>query len=329
MNTSGSDRKSKEWVAAYGQVAGMLPELLSVLLGKPLAPDSQTDIEKSAGDLVKMASEVFPKLPTLEEIQNGVARNQALLNLVECTLRPYLKDIPNDKSVMDYMIGFLDPRRPLPNGSYLLETSYQGYMDTASSIAGEAVRKLPFGASNAYLNSYFSSGEDILASGQTLMTRFPEMHKSLCEKRPFTEEQTAKDIGYYDTLAGLYEKCVALAVGILKLLQGEKVDYPGVRQQTLFANWDYLRKSKYSLLATLDRAMRNALAHKQVIFHVNQGSVKFYDRKLSVEYSYEETREKTKELAASVVCLYDLPGLIQLEQLIGIRDSVKGDISGL
>jgi len=329
MNVVNSNNQSDDWIAAYKQVAGLLPEVLSTLLGKSIASDSQIEIEKSGGDLVKMALEVFPKLPALKGMEKGAVRTQALLNIIDSSLRPYLKNIPNDKSVLDFIIDFLDPRKPIPKGSYLLGTSYQEYLEMVTRLAKETVNKLRFQEYDAYLTSYFSSSEDMMASGQGLMTRFPKMYKDFSEERLYTKEEAEKDIEYYDDLAGQYEKCVALAVGLMKLLEGKNVDYPSMRKRQLAANLKSVSKREYHLLATLDKNIRNAVAHRQVILHPDKGSVTFYDAVsgFSGEYSYEDIRQKAKELAASVIALYDIPSLIHVEFFISLRDSATGAVN--
>jgi hypothetical protein len=276
-----------EWISSYTQIASLLPGLMSTLLGQQIDSDSRIEIEKSGTDLTKMALEVFPKLPTLKGIEKGPVQTQALLSIIDSSLRPYLKNIPNDKSLLDSIIDFLDPRKPLPKGSYLLETSYQAYMELVTRLAMETVSKLQFQEYDAYLTSYFSSSEDMMASGQGLMMRFPKMHKDFSEERLYTREEAEKDIGYYDDLAGQYEKSVALAVGLMKLLEGKQVDYPSMRKRQLSANLKSVNKREYRLLATLDKNIRNAVAHKQVILHPDRGSVTFYDAVsgFSCEYS--------------------------------------------
>ncbi|MGI2335754.1 MAG: hypothetical protein ACRKGH_03810 [Dehalogenimonas sp.] len=275
-----------------------------------------------------MALEVFPKLPTLKGIEKGPAQTQALLSIIDSSLRPYLKNIPDDKTLIDVMIEFMDPRKPLPKGSYLLETSYQAYMDLVTHLAMETVTKLQFQEYDAYLTSYFSSSEDMMASGQRFMMRFPKMHKDFSEERLYTREGAEQDIGYYNDLAGHYEKSIALVVGLMKLLEGKQVDYPSMRKRQLSANLKSVTKREYSLLASLDKHIRNAIAHNQVILHPDKGSVTFYDAVsgFSSEYSYEDVRKKAKELAASVIALYAVPNLIHTELFISLRDSAIGAV---
>jgi len=331
MNETNSDNQVKERIAAYEQIASMLPELLSTLLGKQIDSKSQITIKNSGADLANMAMEVFPKLPSLKGMEKRTAQTQALLSIIDSSLRPYLKNIPNDKSVLDFIIDFLDPRKPLPKESYLLKTSYQEYLELVTRLVKETVSKLQFYEYDAYLTSYFSSNEDMMASGQGLITRFPQMHKDFSEERLYTKEEVEKDIGYYDDLAGQYEKCIALAVGLIKMLDGEKVDYPSMRKRKLAANLKSVNKSEYRLLATLNKNIRNAVAHKQVILHPDKRSVTFYDAVsgFSDEFSYENIRKKVKELAASIIVLYGIPNLIHVELFISLRDSAFSGWLGL
>lgn len=99
-----------------------------------------------------------------------------------------------------------------------------------------------------------------------------------------------------------------------------------MRKRQLAANLKSVSKREYRLLATLDKNIRNPVAHKRMILHPDKRSVTVYDAVSGFfhEHSYEDVRKKVNELAASIVVLYDIPTLIQVEFFICLRNPVIG-----
>ena len=65
---------------------------------------------------------VIPKFSDFIELHKTQTQNLELFQLIESILRPFFKDIPEDKSVLTHIIDTLNPRKPLPKDSYLFKT---------------------------------------------------------------------------------------------------------------------------------------------------------------------------------------------------------------
>jgi hypothetical protein len=329
MNTKGA--YWEDFVKQLGtippQLPDILPSILSTLLGKPIAPNSKRQVGEGANNLLEMLMRVAPRLLELDKVQNRTEQKRAFLDVIEIGFRPYVKDIPQDQSVLDFIIAFLDPRKPLPQGSYLLETSYKKYMATVRKLATETVLKVPFDIYKQFLDSAFGATEDILSVGQTVMKKFPKMHKEFCyHRKRFTQKQAERDNEYYGQLAGHFEKCISTVAGVIKLIEGQTATYKSMRRRGLTSNLRTVDESDYSFLTTgFNKNIRNALAHRQWMYEPEKYAVSYYDpiNEFSAEYTYREVSEKTKELSALVIALHQLSLLIYVETLVKFKETLK------
>jgi hypothetical protein len=307
------------------QLGNLLPSILSKLLGRRI-PNGIADKISEIRNMIPEISELLGKYPGIEN-SNKSEQLLAISNLLNDLVRIVVPDMPTDKTGIEYIAEFLDTRKPLPDGSYLIETAYIKYTDAVSDIAYEIVSTNSWKEIQAYLDSVFNYHDDVMSGGQMLMINFPLIHKELQKGRKyFTKKQAQNDIEIYDKLAGQFEKCIAVAAGIINIINGQVADYPRIRQRKLASNLDKVAKSKYSILtAGFEKIMRNALAHKTCFVNPLDRNVRFYDpiSNESLTLSYKEIHKKTKELSALVIVLYRLPQMIQVEMLRKFDNSIK------
>ena len=316
----------KQLEADTQQLPETLPEILSTIFGKPVNNNAKKEVEKSASDLLEMVTKIGPSFSSIKSIRGKKARNRAILDLVESGFKPYLKDIPPGKNVIDFIIDYFGLQKTLPPGSYLLGTSYEKYVATVVELSKDFVASVPMNKRSEFLDSVFSSGQDLLSMGQSVITEFPKMNKYLSTKRKrFTKKQATKDIEYYDKLAGNYEKCISTVAGVIRLINGQNVTYESMRRRQLAPNLRTVNESKYALLTKgFDKNIRNALAHKQFTFYTTKRKVNFYDpiARFSVDFTYKEINEKTKELYALFIPIQGLPMQIWSDTFTKFKGSV-------
>ncbi len=315
----------RQLTVAAQQMPEILPEILSTILAKPVTDNTKKEIEKSASSLLEMVTKVAPSFTSIKNIKEQEARNKAILDLAESGFKSYLKDIPPGKNVIDFLIDFFGSKETLQPGNYLLGTSYEKYTAAVAELSKDFVASVPMDKRSEFLDSVFSSGQDVLSMGQSVITEFPKMHKDLSMQRQrFTKKQATKDIEYYDKLAGHYEKCISTVAGVIRLTNGENVTYEIMRRRKLASNLRTVNDSKYSLLtAGFNKNIRNALAHKQFMVNPQKRNVTFYDpiARFSVDYSYKEINEKTKELCALFISIQRLPMQIWSDTFIKFKVS--------
>jgi len=309
------------------KLGNLLPSILSTLLGKQI-PKGVADAVSETKNKIPEISELFSKHPEILSANNKSEQLLLISNLLNDLVRVTIPDTPTGKTGIEYIVEFLDPRKPLPDGSYLEETAYIKYMDAVSGFACEIVSTKPWQEIQTYLDSVFGHHDDVMSGGQMLMINFPPIHKELQKSRKhFTKKQAQNDIGIYDKLAGQFEKCIAVAAGVISIINGQVTDYSRIRKRKLASNMDKVAKSKYSILITgFEKIIRNALAHKSWFVNPLEGNIKFYDpiSNDSLTPSYKEIRKKTQELSALVIALYRLPIMIQVEMLREFDNLVKG-----
>lgn len=329
MDDIGRDKKEFKDVMeeSLEQLGNLLPSIFSTLLGKQI-PKGIADKISETRDMIPEISDLFSKHPEIQEANNKSEQLIPISNLLNDLVRVTIPDMPTDKTGIEYIAEFLDPRKPLPNGSYLKETAYMKYMDAVSGIACEIVLTKSWREIQTYLDSVFRHHDDVMSGGQMMMINFPSVHKGLQKSRKrFTKNQAQNDIGTYDKLSGQFEKCIAVTAGVISIIDGQVTDYSRIRKRQLASNMNKVAKSKYSILATgFEKIIRNALAHKSWFVNPLKRNIRFYDpiSNDSLTLSYREIHNRAQELSALVIALYRLPIMIQVEMLREFDNLVKG-----
>jgi hypothetical protein len=112
---------------------------------------------------------------------------------------------------------------------------------------------------------------------------------------------------------------------VIRLINGENVTYESSRRRQLASNLRTVNGSKYALLTSgFSKHIRNALAHKQIVVNPQKRNVTFYDQisGISIDLSYKEICEKTKDLCALFISIQRLPMKIWSDTFIKFKGSV-------
>jgi hypothetical protein len=295
---------------AAGELSTDPYDAFSILLGKPISSEDKKKIEETSNLLIKMINELSPKLNEIGKIQNQDIKKKEFIKLFEGNaFREYLKEIKTDESVIDYIGRNISPKLVLPEGSFLKETSYEKYREITEKLIIDIRGKIPFKTYSEYLDSVFSYVEDALSMGQMVIKNFNKMYKQLFEKRSrFTRKQAERDMAYYENLAGLYEKSIATIAGLVELLNGKTVNYSLMRKLGLANSLEKVENSAYRVLISgFSKVMRNSLGHRNSVYLPSKKCVKFIDRNKTLELTCKQVNEKTKDLYALYVAIYDIP----------------------
>lgn len=309
------------------QLMKIMPDTFSTLFGKVIPSSLNQQLLDMEKEFTPVLTGLQNELNALQKAGNSPSPKYFYYQLLDPLLKSIAKDIPRDCLAIDYIIDYLTPKKDLPEDSYLLETSYLKYMDAINEVSKEVVSNVNMLEIDAYLDLVFSYQNDVMTVGQSLINDFPKYYKVLSKPRKyFTKKQAEHDIALYDNLASQYEKGIAVLVGIIELISGNKREYLKIRRRRLANNLKTVGSSKYSLLATgFDKSIRNALAHGSKFINPLKKTVKFYDpiENYSSELTYKEVREKAKELSALTIAIYRLPVIIKVEELRKFKEMIS------
>jgi len=309
------------------QLLLVLPNLLSILFGKTISPDVRQMISNFTEMALPKTTAFFGEVEEIKTTEDKPRQFIALNKVSSVFIRSIIPDVPEDKSALDYLIENLEPKTTVPPAGYLAETSYIEYRRLLSEIAQEVCSKITFTKTQEYLDSVYSAHEDILSTGQSVVTKLPIQHKVLNKARMrFTKKATESHIKIYDELAGQFEKGVAIVAGLLELLHGQSPEYLNIRKRGLANNLKKVEQSGYSILASnFDKLIRNAIAHKSYVFNPTKKTVQFSDSLSghTRELTYREIAAITKELSALVLALNQLPTIISIEQLRDFKEMAR------
>jgi hypothetical protein len=108
-------------------------------------------------------------------------------------------------------------------------------------------------------------------------------------------------ISIYDDLSGSFEKYVRSLVFISKTIEGLKPDYTQIKKDKLANHVGYLKKRPIfkDLIESFNVTIRNAIAHKDVLVNPLSKSIVFINTKETIERSYEQFLNETREFAAA------------------------------
>jgi hypothetical protein len=325
-----NNKENDEFIKQLEETAKQLPEtfpdIVSTLFGRLTSNQEKDDIGKSISTFQEMINKIAPGFTSLNKIQDKKARNKEFDSLVDIAFKPFLVNVPPDQGIIDYYVDFFDTTKPVPTSSFLLDSPYDNDVAVVSELSKDFISSVPMKKRSDFLDSVFISDQDILSIGQLIVTEFPTIHKEFSQKRKrYTKRQATKDIEYYGKLAGHYEKCISVVVGIIRLINGENVTYEQMRRRQLSKNLRSVNSSKYSFLTTgFNQCVRNAIAHKQFTFYPQKRTVQFYDpiTHFTVDYTYKEIHEKTINLYALFISIQRLPMQIWSDTLSKFKSSM-------
>ena len=108
-------------------------------------------------------------------------------------------------------------------------------------------------------------------------------------------------ISIYDDLSGSFEKYVRDLVFISKTIEGTKADYTQIKKDRLANHIGYLKKRPIfeDLIESFNVTIRNAISHKAVLVNPLSQSIVFMNTKGTIERSYEQFLNETREFAAA------------------------------
>ncbi len=204
---------------------------------------------------------------------------------------------PLGRLIADHATVFEDPK----DTSVLKNTNFASYRKALFDI----VKMIYSKGKRDEIKQLFSNipENDLYAMTQSMVRlnkRLPYLDK---KHEKITRQVVEKYVSIYDELAGHMEKLAAQMFGIKELLGGKKIEYSDLKKRKLSdCVASLLTVPEFAeLIRPLNVTIRNAIAHKHVIFEPLARSVKFVDKHKTVALKYEEFIAQTRELYAALL----------------------------
>ncbi len=317
--------ETMDWATILPQAMEIAPDILYEVLGRKVPLDELKNAF-SSDELKRLSVQFVQESSDLRDSLNPNHLIPALYTMSNEYIRAISQDISDDETGIDHAIRKLGQNLEFPDDKrgFFNQTSYDQYKEAISKLVHEVCSIIDENQLKDFFNDVDSSGEDIIASGQMLVATLKPEYKFLArERKRHTSQMAERCLGMYEKLSGVYEKGIAIVVGLVQFVDGTAVDYSQIRRRSLKTNIDILERTEYAILANgFDRLMRNAIAHTSYWTISRTRVIRFSELSGSStwEISYKDILNKTRELVALIVPIYQLRLLIALEQLRLFQD---------
>ena len=309
-----TDADTKELVSV---IIDLIPNLAAAMLGikfkfnKKLKGRMLKNIFPLMKNYLKAISEIekYPENPDkvreiLQNALNDFSKEAFGKPFIEYIQRFYERKILNVKRLSRFFIG----------------TKFLSYCKLSKELIDE-VNNDP--SKITKINTLF---ENLTVSEDMLYTVLPpsKLFKNIgWIHRPvkkWSNEVLQKVNDSYGSLSGIYEKQIRLVNAIIRIIEGNDMDYNKIHNDNLANNVDFVKNNKkYSELGDFDVVMRNAINHSTILPNINNKTVTYKDRKKSVTCSYKDTLQKTRNLSALIYSLILMIGYTQYLNILRLK----------
>ena len=311
------------------EIVAALPSILSVVFGKALSSELSNAISKIEDNLPE-AEGFVEAIERATELPDTASRKAAARQSTESFIRSFISDLPPGTSPIEAVIEELEKLGTPPvNLGFLTHTSYAASSEALDRLVKSAYAK-PDSIETFVYSADTGSVAPSLAVAQMMSTRIVRGIRLLTKPRSrYTRRVAEACIGLYGDLAGVVEKGLPLAVGLIEIVDGKAADYTEIAGRSLAKNMKTIRVSSYTALSPDFSAItiRNAIAHKSYYLDPVKRIVRFDDprSKQCEELRYRDLVSRTLDLCALTFALHQLRFKLIVAQLRNISSVLKNN----
>lgn len=229
---------------------------------------------------------------------------------------------------IDFIIKGISKVLQTPDSEGILEkkTKLRMYVNYASNIAEQIVNS----NKENEIRKYFSNASmtDMIVVSQQAYEIPAKSEILLKEYRIITKPILEKHLDVYDNLSEFMEKIVFQLYSILKILNGDSINYKKAKKYKLSCNYNYLQRDRNFrlLIKPIDVLIRNSLAHHRRYYALEKKSIVFRDiinERRWKKLTFRKFVDLTRELfcCAFVSCYMEM--FISLEKLKNFKKDLN------
>jgi hypothetical protein len=298
-----------------GPVLPQMAAEIASLAGKRTPRISKKAARALGGRVERLLDDARPYLLGLHALAGGVTAAEFKYALLEGLLRKTLNAsgcrVPATKDAFQFQMELLERGTAVPS-SLKLSKPFATARRSIESFANDVVARVPPAKLEEFLAAWYETKEPrkLMQFVRQWRSFYSQSRRAVPRR---VTDKAAMDLGReYALCASFVEQRLRFLVALSREADGVGKPWPDMEKESLnnLLQAAAARPALAVLGDTVDRHVRNALAHNGLEVDVNAGACRFHDQRVTVTWSIDDFFVRTKTLTLTVVALIGLDNVL-------------------